>query len=112
MLYFKTESFSKECKTTKVEPGQAFSVAEIVRRTLRGEPVNLNQNYYYEESIQPTDRLDIDIVDVQRVSDVIERERENAKLERDKREREQKPKETPEGKEPEKPKDEEPKEEK
>lgn len=59
--------FGKDCSAvTKTIPGQAMSISEIIRRTMRGEAINLSSNYYYEESVLPTDRLDTDVFDVQR----------------------------------------------
>lgn len=71
MSYTRKKYYGIVCPVSKTEPGQAMSVSEIIRRTLRGEAVNLNTNYYFEEKIQPTDRLDVDIIDVSNVRETL-----------------------------------------
>lgn len=70
----------KDCsKVVKTIPGQSLSISEIIRRTMRGESLNLSSNYYYEESILPTDRLDVDVFDVKRMHERTKRELVKAK---------------------------------
>lgn len=46
---------------------------------MRGEALNLSSNYYYEETILPTDRLDVDVFDVKKMKERTERELVEAK---------------------------------